>query len=284
MAVSVIIPVYQRQEDGEEALRSVLAQRGVDFELILVDDGSPTPFELPPDVRGDRRVRLVRQARNGGAAAARNRGIEEARHDWIAFLDSDDLWHPGKLSAQLAFAEEQCANAPGRLCAAVTGFRQTRNGGSAVDRIPIDGHRPEDLAAGCWYSPGSTALLTRAAFATVGPFDEKLERLEDLDWYLRFALAGGVVVTLPEVLVDVRVGGRPSLVKLDRSIARLKSKWLAEQSPLSPSARTRLESYLCFERAAACYDNHNWVGLATALTRSVWLVPRWRGHLEAWWQ
>lgn len=284
VAVSVIIPVYRRQGDGEQALRSVLAQTGVDFELIVVDDGSPIPFVVPEDVRGDPRVRLVRQDRNAGAAAARNRGIQEARYDWVAFLDSDDLWRVGKLSSQLAFAQAQRANGGADLCAVMTGFCQTNISGHSLDRIPIDAHRPEDLAAGCWFSPGSTALVARSAFAVVGPFDETLERLEDFDWYLRFGLAGGSVVILKQILVDVRVSSRPSQDKLERSIRRLKSKWLAAQSPLSETARTRLEAYLCVERAAACYDNGEWIGTTSALARSFWLAPRRRVHLEAWWQ
>src|SRR4051794_36269759 len=99
--VSVVIPAFNRAFILPEALDSVLAQTFKDFELIVVDDGSTDDTEevLRPYVER-RGVRFLPQA-NQGPAAARNRGIEAARGKYVAFLDSDDLWLPIKLSVQI---------------------------------------------------------------------------------------------------------------------------------------------------------------------------------------
>ncbi len=99
--VSVIIPTRNRRQLLELTLRSVLWQRDVDFEVIVVDDGctDDTP-QMLRDLR-DPRIRTVRHERSQGVSAARNHGIAEARGEWVAFLDDDDLWAPDKLTQQL---------------------------------------------------------------------------------------------------------------------------------------------------------------------------------------
>ncbi len=99
-AVSVIIPTFNRLRFLREALDSVHAQSVRDFELIVVDDGSTDDLDAAL-VDHPSRPRIVHQAHQG-PAAARNRGIEEARAEIVAFLDSDDLWHPKKLECFLA--------------------------------------------------------------------------------------------------------------------------------------------------------------------------------------
>lgn len=102
MTISVILPSYNRSATLLAAMNSVLTQSHADFELIVVDDGSTEDIESIVRSVSDNRIRYVRRAQNGGAAAARNTGLEHARGDYIAFQDSDDLWLPGKLEKQLA--------------------------------------------------------------------------------------------------------------------------------------------------------------------------------------
>jgi glycosyltransferase involved in cell wall biosynthesis len=97
-AVSVIIPLFNRADSVEGAVRSVLAQEFSDFERIVVDDGSSDRSADIVEANADPRVRLVRQPRNLGGNAARNRGIELARAPLLTFLDSDDYYLPHKLS------------------------------------------------------------------------------------------------------------------------------------------------------------------------------------------
>ena len=101
--VSVVIPTYNRAQQIARAIESVIAQIGVDCEIIVVDDGSQDTTDDVIRPYGDR-VRYVRQD-NAGPSAARNRGWRMAKHDWIAFLDSDDLWKPAKLQRQIELVE-----------------------------------------------------------------------------------------------------------------------------------------------------------------------------------
>lgn len=102
--VSVIMPVYKARDFVEEAIRSVMAQNVTDWELLVIDDCSPDDsFEIARALaETDGRIRLLRNEQNMGVARTRNRGIELSRGKYIALLDSDDVWYPGKLSAQLA--------------------------------------------------------------------------------------------------------------------------------------------------------------------------------------
>jgi len=101
--VSVIIPTHNRTALLREALDSVGGQTFRDYELIVIDDGSTEDIEAA--IAGHAtRPKIVRQAHEG-PAAARNRGIQEAAADLVAFLDSDDLWHPTKLEVFLRVAE-----------------------------------------------------------------------------------------------------------------------------------------------------------------------------------
>ncbi|MCF8112160.1 MAG: glycosyltransferase family 2 protein, partial [Desulfobacteraceae bacterium] len=109
--ISVVIPVYNRGAWIAEAVDSVLSQDYEPLELIVVDDGSNDATGEILSSYGSR-IRVISQA-NAGVSAARNRGAAEAAGDWIAFLDSDDYWLSGKLSAQTAFFKKN----PGiRIC------------------------------------------------------------------------------------------------------------------------------------------------------------------------
>ncbi|EPE94967.1 glycosyltransferase family 2 protein [Rhizobium grahamii] len=99
--VSVILPTYNRTHSLPAAIASVLSQSYTNFELIIVDDGSREDVEGVVKAIDDPRLRYVRRSINGGAAAARNTGLMEAKGRFIAFQDSDDLWLPGKLMKQV---------------------------------------------------------------------------------------------------------------------------------------------------------------------------------------
>ena len=284
-AVSAIIPVFNRQTTGLEAIASIQAQRGPPSEIIVVDDGSSPPFDPAHAAEGPSLVRVLRHRDNAGAAAARNTGIKAASGRWIAFLDSDDLWYPGKLAAQVAFAEQGLASGWPPLTCFMTSFRQiSLVTGSSESRNPIDSWAVTDFAAGCWFAPGTTALVPVEAFEKIGLFDAALSRLEDLDWYLRLALAGGGTASLKTVLADVRVGAAASAAKVDMSTQYLRSKWLAaDANKLAAEAARNLAAYLALEQAKAQFGSRHYLKFSRSLIRSFILRPRTQLPLRNWW-
>ena len=109
VTVSVILPVYNRSHSLSTACESVLGQSFRDLELIVVDDASSQDLKKVVGALDDPRVRYIRHAINGGAAAARNTGLAAAEGHLIAFQDSDDMWLPGKLERQIALLDKMPA-------------------------------------------------------------------------------------------------------------------------------------------------------------------------------
>jgi glycosyltransferase involved in cell wall biosynthesis len=182
--VSVVIPAYNREQTILRAVGSVLSQDYAKLEVIVVDDGSSDNTSAVVEGIADPRVRLVVQA-NAGVSAARNRGIAEARGELVAFLDSDDEWLPGKLSAQVALFRY---GGP-RLGLVYSGFEQVgADGRPELHEARHRGWIYRDLLArnvvtGC----GSTAVFRREALAVVGGFDTGVPANEDYDLVLRVA-------------------------------------------------------------------------------------------------
>jgi hypothetical protein len=109
--VSVVIPLFNSRRFLEQAMRSVLCQTFEDHEVLVCDDASTDgSFDVAQEIgRADARVKVLSNPRNMGVAAARNRALDSAQGKWIAFLDSDDWWHPRKLELQLDTLRESNA-------------------------------------------------------------------------------------------------------------------------------------------------------------------------------
>lgn len=249
--VSVIIPTFNRAWCVREAVDSVLGQEFSGFELIVVDDGSSdeTPQML---LAYGSALRMLRQE-NRGVSAARNAGIAAARGELIAFLDSDDIWLPGKLARQVEFFRRH----PEALicqteelwvkngCRVNPGRRHRKRGGMIFEPSL-------DL---CLVSP-SAVMLRRGLFHRVGLFDERLPACEDYDLWLRVSCRFSV--ELIETPLIVKRGGHPDQLSrawgLDKyradSIAKLISSGM-----LTPDQRRAAEAVLrqkCEVYAAGC--------------------------------
>jgi GT2 family glycosyltransferase len=196
--VSVVIPTFNRRTLVREAVASACAQRQVVCEIVVVDDGSSdgTAAALREEFGGC--IRVLETA-NRGVAAARNLGVASSSGELIAFLDSDDLWLPNKLAAQIAFFIN---HARAEICQ--TAEIWMRNG---VRVNPCAHHRKpsgdifEASLRVCLISP-SAVLLRRTLFERVGGFDETLPACEDYDLWLR------ILRDTPVWLID-----RPLVVK-----------------------------------------------------------------------
>ena len=180
--VSVILPTYNRGWVLREAIDSVLAQDFKDFELIVVDDGSTDNTGQILDSYNQDLI-VLRQS-NRGVSAARNRGIAAAEGRLIAFLDSDDLWLPRKLSSQVDFF-----NSNPTAVINQTEEIWIRNGVRVNPKTrhhKFSGMIFERSLALCLVSP-SAVMIKKNLFSKVGVFDESLPACEDYDLWLRIS-------------------------------------------------------------------------------------------------
>lgn len=199
-AVSVIIPTYNRAWCLAEAVDSVLAQELRGFELIVVDDGSTDDTPRLLEGYGEA-IRTLRRE-NHGVSAARNAGIAAARAELIAFLDSDDLWLPGKLRRQVEFFT---SHPKALICQTeelwVKNGRRVNPGKRHRKRGGMIFEPSLDL---CLVSP-SAVMVRRELFERVGLFDESLPACEDYDLWLRVSCR--FPVHLIETPLIVKRGG-----------------------------------------------------------------------------
>jgi glycosyltransferase involved in cell wall biosynthesis len=199
--ITVVIPTHNRRDLLTLSLRSVLWQRDVKFEVIVVDDGSTDGTAELVEGIGDPRVRLIRQETTQGVSVARNAGIAGASGRWISFLDDDDLWAPHKLALQLQAATS------------------TEKAWVYVGSVNINlGHRvsggapplpPQEVVQRLGQSnvvPGgcSGVMVAKTVLDRVGRFDSHLQPLADWDLWLRL-LRVGPPAWVPQPLVAYRV-------------------------------------------------------------------------------
>ena len=183
--ISVIIPTYNREKFIGEAIQSVLGQTYCNFEIIVVDDGSTDYTEKLVGMIIDPRLQYIRQE-NNGRSSARNRALKLSKGKYIAFLDSDDLYLPEKLSTQVGYLETH----PDVSMIYTSAYCMDENGN------PIS-HRYEAKASGwiyrqiAFFTPVTitlpTVMLRREVLDKVGNFDEKMHRFEDTDLWRRIS-------------------------------------------------------------------------------------------------
>jgi glycosyltransferase involved in cell wall biosynthesis len=216
MDVSVVVPTYNRARLIGEAIESVRAQTYPRFEIVVIDDGSTDDTEARIRAIQDPRIRYVGQA-NAGVAAARNLGVKLSRASIVSFLDSDDLWKPGKLAVEVAFLERHPEvqavfsdaerHEPDRLvpsflrATAVFSRRLT-----PARQPPMILAAREVLLSLLEEDPIVTVALAvrREAFLRAGGFDERTQAFEDWEFLLRLARTAQFAY-IDEVLATVRI-------------------------------------------------------------------------------
>lgn len=180
--ISVVIPTYNRVTFLKDAIDSVFAQTFQSFELIVVDDGSTDDMSGLLLSYGSK-IKVIKKA-NKGPSAARNRGVKAAKGEWIAFLDSDDVWKPDKLEKQVQFIKD---NPDIKICQ--TEEIWIRNGKRVNPRKKHEMHSGwiyEQCLPLCIVSP-SSVMIHKDVFEKVGLFDETMLACEDYDLWLRIA-------------------------------------------------------------------------------------------------
>ena len=182
-AISVVIPVHNRDDWLKQSLDSVLNQRLLPEEVIIVDDGSDKPVgEMLKQDRGC--IKVIRLPENRGVSAARNIGVSVATSPWICFLDSDDLWKEEKLESQWRFLRRypfyeilQCEE---------IWIRRGRRVNPCKHHKKLEGWIWDRCLERCMISP-SAVMIKKGLFEAYGGFDESLAVCEDYDLWIRIA-------------------------------------------------------------------------------------------------
>ena len=209
--VSIAIPVHNAEATVRQTLDSVLAQTCEDYEVVLVDDGSSDGSHdvLLSYAEEDPRFRVFRNGENRGAAFSRNRAVREAKGEYVAFLDADDLWTPDKLEKQAAFA---AAHPECRIWFTGSGFLSPSGGKlDSVLRVPAEMDRKTLLKQNVI---SCSSVMLRRETALEHPFPEGGGCHEDYAAWLSVLSGGGKAGGLDEPLLLYRLGTGKSANKL----------------------------------------------------------------------
>ncbi len=205
--VTVVLPTYNRMRYLPEAVASVRHQTYRRWELVVIDDGSTDDTSAYLRSLGEQRVRVIASSHSGNPAALRNRGIAVAESDYVAFIDSDDCWLPGKLSAQV-----DALDRTPEYQWSYTGFEMMDEAGNIRPRAqgspwdPKSGHVLRDLLTTGIVVPTSSVVVRHDLLQAVGRFDPSLPVAEDLDLWVRLASLSPACA-LGETLARVRFHG-----------------------------------------------------------------------------
>jgi glycosyltransferase involved in cell wall biosynthesis len=224
MLFSVIIATYDRAKFIEATLESVRAQEFKDYETIVVDDGSTD--ETMSLLQEHPWVRVLRQ-KNKGSGAARNYGASQARGEYIAFLDSDDIWFPWTLATYATVIHDY--NDPAIVSAGLVEFSdQSEVPLIKEDRLRVDDYLDYLSASRAGYFVGAgMSVLKRDEFLRVGGYIHRRTNAEDHDLILRLGLAPGFVRILRPITLAWRRHAQSATADLARSVEG--SSWLIEQ-------------------------------------------------------
>ena len=277
--VSVVIPAYNREHCVANAIESALDQTYKDIEIIAIDDGSSDGTAAVLGKNLGERIQLIRQE-NRGVSAARNAGIRTARGNWIAFLDSDDRWHPEKLERQLGALEKhsaricftRCVNARNEPLRDIEFISSTTHESeifcvpNAVDSVCLSPRHPMI----------QTMVAEKKILEQVGLFDESFHAAEDAELIFRLSfLSGFIYVDRPltkifENSVNSLTYSKElgSLARRNQSYLRLLAHmyWrLADISPEKISVmRERLGYFISRRAEIACASGEQLVARALA--------------------
>jgi hypothetical protein len=187
---SIVIPAYNAAHLIDDALTSVLAQTIDDYEIIVVNDGSPDTPQLEKALEPYVNDIIYIRRPNGGPAAARNSGIREAQGEYIAFLDADDQWLPSHLAEMMDVLQHDPTL--DLVYGDAVNFGDISGEGTTMEANPSEGRANFESLVLCKCTVvGSTVVARRQALIDAGLFDESFVHSEDFDLWARLAYQGG---------------------------------------------------------------------------------------------
>jgi glycosyltransferase involved in cell wall biosynthesis len=294
--VSVVIPTRGRPELVQRAVHSALAQTLREIEVIVVIDGDDpvTRLTLRELAHQDMRVRMLALETSVGGSDARNRGVEAAVGEWIAFLDDDDEWFPGKLRAQIDAVSR--ANAPVLIGTCRMIARTPRRDYVWPRRMPANDEQiGEYILARRTFTRGegyiqTSTFFVRRSLMLSQPFKSGQLKHQDTEWVLRVARLPGVQVVFADEILAIHN------IEEDRATVSNKANWeysfgwvRRDRHLFTPRA---LSAFVLFQIAAEASDQGAWrafyllplealrYGKSTprdlAIFLAIWLLPRRR--------
>ena len=274
--ISVILPIYNRGDYIAEAIESVIVQTFTDFEIIVIDDGSTDGTAGVIKSFSDSRIRYIYQS-NCGRSNARNQAFSVANGQYIAFLDSDDLYLPNKLELQVRYLDTH----PSVGMVYTSAYCIDKNGSLLDDsyKATVSGWIYEDVA---FYVPVTitlpTVMVRYEVFDQVGGFDERMERFEDTDLWRRVSKEF-IIEAIPEFTCKLRTHDNNALVaqnprKLETAIYYYINKIFSEDRSISHKIRCQGASELYYYYAMALFSVSSIYYGVKLITKSICYKPR----------
>lgn len=197
--ISVIIPLYNKEQIIEKSLKSVLSQDYDDFEVVIVNDGSTDRSAEIVKRINDSRIRLIEQE-NGGPSKARNTGVKNAKGDWIVFLDADDEFLPGALK----YFSDNISKYSNESFLAASSFVVNNNAEMFRTSFVWEGKLKNPYASHVlrYYSPRTGNCIHRTSILKECLFNENIRRYEDVDFFFRMYKKCNVFLLPEPVLLE----------------------------------------------------------------------------------
>lgn len=287
--ISVIIPLYNKEQQIEETLKSVLDQSFERFEIVIVDDGSTDTSVEKALMFRDPRIRLIRQE-NAGVSAARNRGVAEAHFDFVAFLDADDRWKPNYLQTQYELSQKypQCD-------VFACNYEFVHLDGSVhptiIRKLKITGQ--DGIldnyfeVASCSHPPlwTSAVMVRKAALQQIGGFPIGVKWGEDLLVWVKLAISGSIAYT-KNIMAGYCFSPTTNKKSLPLDIQEIPDKVAIEliniKKHISKQKNSFFDSYISFWFKMRAHINLIWGNRFTALKLSLYSIKYNKINLKAW--
>lgn len=281
--LSVVIPVYNGEKTIRETIESVLSQTFTDFELLIINDGSTDQTVEIIDSFADPRIQIF-SYKNAGLAASRNRGIDRATTDYIAFIDADDLWTPEKLYDQFQALQDHPEAA---VAYSWTDFIDDSGQVIYPGGYPtVNGDAYAHLLLVCVLENGSNPLIKKQALQEIGGFDESLAAAEDWDLYIRLAARYPFVgVPRPQVLYRVATNNMSSQVlRQEAASLRVIEKAFASAPEslqyLKPQSLANIYKYLTSKAFQPPLESEKYTAASRFIENIILYDPAFRNETE----
>ncbi|MDJ0636851.1 MAG: glycosyltransferase family 2 protein [Xenococcaceae cyanobacterium MO_188.B29] len=249
--LSIIIPTYSRPQLLPRAVESALAQTVADIEVIVVDDASPEPVQLPEHEK----LRVIRLPVNGGGSVARNTGAKAARGLWITFLDDDDTLLPTMAEVSLAALVETDLPKP---VAVISGIKVVDENGEFIKKripptLPKGSHfQMEKIAKGKSFLCKQTMVVERDVLLSIGGFDESFRSRVHSELFLRLNSVCSIL-GIPDITYQLYKHGGSQVTK-DVILRQVSFNKLMEKHQSIFKQHPQELAKFIFEHARRCYE------------------------------